>query len=49
MSAAIQIESVSKMYKIGHTNPTLREHIMNAVITLKFLQKKQEEEVRSGR
>jgi lipopolysaccharide transport system ATP-binding protein len=44
MSAAIEINSVSKMYKIGHTNPTLREHIMNAV-TLKFLQKKPEEEV----
>jgi lipopolysaccharide transport system ATP-binding protein len=44
MSAAIQVDKVSKKYKIGHVNPTLREHITNAM-TLKFLQKKSEEDV----
>ncbi len=44
MSAAIQVDKVSKKYQIGHVNPTLREHITN-VMTLKFLKKKSEQDV----
>jgi lipopolysaccharide transport system ATP-binding protein len=44
MSAAIQINQLSKKYRIGHVNPTLREHIMN-VMKLEFLRKKSEEDM----
>jgi lipopolysaccharide transport system ATP-binding protein len=44
MNSAIQIDNLSKMYRIGHVNPSLREHITN-LLTLEFLRKKSEEDV----
>ena len=44
MSDAIQINMLSKKYRIGHVNPTLREHITN-MMTLQFLRKKSEEDI----
>ena len=44
MSFAIQTDRLSKKYRIGHVNPTLREHITN-VLTLRYLRKKQEENI----
>jgi lipopolysaccharide transport system ATP-binding protein len=43
MSDAIQITKLCKKYRIGHVNPTLREHITN-MMTLQFLRKKSSEE-----
>src|SRR5580704_6977842 len=42
MSAAIVVEKLSKQYKIGLANLTLRDHIDN-LITFKFLNKQQQE------
>jgi lipopolysaccharide transport system ATP-binding protein len=44
MSAAILIDKVSKQYRIGHANPTLRETLTN-LMTLEFLRKKKEDEI----
>ncbi len=43
MSSAITTDRLSKQYRIGHANPSLREHITN-LMTLQFLRKKPEEE-----
>jgi lipopolysaccharide transport system ATP-binding protein len=43
MNDAIRADNISKEYRIGHANPTLREHLTK-VMTLDFLHKKPEEE-----
>ncbi len=43
MSAAIWVEKLSKQYKLGHANPTLRDRI-SGMMKLDFLRKKPEEE-----
>jgi len=43
MSVVIRVDKLSKQYRIGHANPTLREHITN-LMTLEFLREKPEEE-----
>jgi lipopolysaccharide transport system ATP-binding protein len=43
MSAAIWVEKLSKQYKLGHANPTLRDRI-GSVMKLEFLREKQEDE-----
>jgi len=43
MSAAIWVEKLSKQYKLGHANPTLRDRI-SGMMTLDFLREKPEEE-----
>jgi lipopolysaccharide transport system ATP-binding protein len=43
MSAAIRVDNLSKQYKIGMANLSLREHITN-VMTLKFLRAKSQPE-----
>ena len=43
MSVAIWVDKLSKQYRIGHVNPTLREHITN-LMTLQVLRKKPEED-----
>jgi lipopolysaccharide transport system ATP-binding protein len=43
MNEAIRVEKLTKQYKLGQANPTLRDRISD-LMTLEFLRKKEEEE-----